>query len=89
MCSIPYLFIGGIHTAVAWWVSGIPFDMIHGVSNLVLMLVLYKPLRRVLEHCVVKNRRKAQSVVIFMDLAYNKSVIMERKTPIISNNELD
>lgn len=55
MCSIPYLFIGGIHTAFAWWVSGIPFDMIHGVSNFVLMLVLYKPLRRVLEHCVVRN----------------------------------
>ena len=35
MCSIPYLFIGGIHTAFAWWVSGIPFDMIHGVSNFV------------------------------------------------------
>lgn len=48
MCSIPYLLIGGIHTAVAWWVSGIPFDMIHGISNFVLMLVLYKPLRRVL-----------------------------------------
>lgn len=57
MCSIPYLFIGGIHTAVAWCVSGIPFDMIHGVSNFVLMLVLYKPLRRVLEHCVVRNDR--------------------------------
>ena len=55
MCSIPYLFIGGIHTAFAWWVSGIPFDMIHGVSNFVLMLVLYKPLRRVLEHCVVRK----------------------------------
>ena len=54
-CSIPYLFIGGIHTAFAWWVSGIPFDMIHGVSNFVLMLVLYKPLRRVLEHCVVRK----------------------------------
>lgn len=55
MCSIPYLFIGGIHTAFAWWVSGIPFDMIHGVSNFVLMLVLYKPLRRVLERCVVRK----------------------------------
>lgn len=55
MCSTPYLFIGEIHTAVAWWVSGIPFDMIHGVSNFVLMLVLYKPLRRVLEHCVVRK----------------------------------
>lgn len=55
LCSIPCLFIGGIHTVFAWWVSGIPFDMIHGVSNFVLMLVLYKPLRRVLEHCVVRK----------------------------------
>ena len=50
MCAVPYLFVGGINTAFAWWVSGIPFDIIHGISNFVLMLILYKPLRKVLEH---------------------------------------
>ncbi|MBS4829541.1 MAG: hypothetical protein KH128_10825 [Firmicutes bacterium] len=56
MCAVPYLFVGGINTAFAWWVSGIPFDIIHGISNFVLMLILYKPLRKVLEHGWKKSR---------------------------------
>ena len=56
MCAVPYLFVGGINTACAWWVSGIPFDIIHGISNFVLMLILYKPLRKVLEHGWKKSR---------------------------------
>ena len=55
LCSIPYLFLSGVHTAFAWWVAGIPFDIIHGVSNFVLMLILYKPLRKVLEYSWKKN----------------------------------
>ena len=43
-CSIVYLFLGGIGTAFASWVSGIPFDLIHCAGNFVLMLVLYRPL---------------------------------------------
>lgn len=49
LCSIPYLFIGGISGAFAWWVAGIPFDLIHCVSNFLLCLVLFLPLRRCLE----------------------------------------
>jgi energy-coupling factor transport system substrate-specific component len=48
LCSIPYFFIGGISTAFAWWVSGIPFDLIHCVSNFLLCMVLFQPLRYVL-----------------------------------------
>lgn len=55
-CAIPYLFIGmadggvknGIYTAFTWWVAGIPYDMIHGVANFVLMLILYKPIRTIM-----------------------------------------
>lgn len=47
LCSIPYFFIGGVQTAVAWWIAGIPWDIVHGVSNFVLCLVLFAPLRRV------------------------------------------
>lgn len=44
LCSIPYFFIGGIHTAFAYWVSGIPFDITHCIGNFVIALVLFKPL---------------------------------------------
>lgn len=44
LCAIPYFFIGGAAMAFANWVSGIPFDIVHCVSNFVLCLILWKPL---------------------------------------------
>jgi hypothetical protein len=44
LCSIPYLFIGGPHMMFTWWVAGIPYDILHGISNFAVCLVLYKPL---------------------------------------------
>ena len=49
LCSIPYLFMGGVKTAVAWWIAGIPWDIVHGVANFVIMLVLYKPMLNVMK----------------------------------------
>lgn len=46
LCAIPYLFIGGPGMAVSYWVSGIPFDLTHCVSNFVLTLALLNPLRK-------------------------------------------
>jgi len=43
-CSIPYYFIGGFATGFAWWIAGIPYDLIHCVANFVIALVLFKPL---------------------------------------------
>ena len=51
LCAIPYFFIGfagggptqGLTQMFAWWVAGIPFDLIHGVSNFAIMLALYRP----------------------------------------------
>lgn len=42
--SLVYLFTGGIHVAFGWWVAGIPFDIIHGVGNFILILCLFSPL---------------------------------------------
>lgn len=39
LCAIPYFFIGGWQMAFSWWVSGIPYDVIHCVSNTVLVFV--------------------------------------------------
>lgn len=49
LCSIPYFFIGGLPTGFAYWVSGIPFDLIHGVSNFALALILFRPLYLLLD----------------------------------------
>ena len=56
LCAVPYFFIGfisggaaqGLRQMFAWWVAGIPFDLIHGASNFVLMLVLYRPIASLL-----------------------------------------
>lgn len=57
LCSFPYVFIGawnggivnGLRMAFAWWVAGIPYDILHGVGNFVLMLVLYHPITGVMK----------------------------------------
>jgi energy-coupling factor transport system substrate-specific component len=46
LCAVPYVFVGGVGMAWAYFVSGIPFDIIHGLSNFVVTLVLFAPLDR-------------------------------------------
>lgn len=48
LCAPVYLFTGGWAFALSWWVSGIPFDLLHCTGNFALALVLFKPLRRVM-----------------------------------------
>lgn len=45
LCALPYLFISGPMGALSWWVAGIPFDVIHCISNFVICLVLFVPMR--------------------------------------------
>lgn len=53
LCSFVYYIIGFIDgnfmMGFTWWIAGIPMDIVHGVSNFILMLVLYKPVRVMLE----------------------------------------
>lgn len=49
LCAPVYLVTGGLSAAIAWWVSGIPYDIIHGISNFIMVLVLFVPLRKVME----------------------------------------
>lgn len=53
--AIPYLFSGGIAAAFSYWIAGIPFDLIHCVSNAVLVLVLWKPLLTLLQNSRTLN----------------------------------
>lgn len=49
LCGIVDVFIGGFGYAVAKWVSGIPFDLMHAGGNFVIALLLFRPLRKLLE----------------------------------------
>lgn len=45
---IPLYFIyGGAAFAISWWISGIPYDIMHGVANFILCLILFNPLMRI------------------------------------------
>ena len=57
LCAIPYGITGalsgglwnGILAAFSWWVSGIPYDLLHCVGNFVIMLTLYRPIRSAMQ----------------------------------------
>ena len=49
LCGIVDLFIGGWAYALTKWASGIPFDVLHCAGNFGIALILFKPLRGVLE----------------------------------------
>lgn len=40
------LLNGGAAAGFAWWVTGIPFDLMHGGGNFLAALLLWRPLRR-------------------------------------------
>ena len=44
-----FFIIGGALFALNWWLSGIPFDLLHCAGNFALALVLFVPLRKLLE----------------------------------------
>ena len=44
LCAIPYGLAGGIYAGLSYWVSGIPFDLIHCIGNFAVALVLFRPL---------------------------------------------
>lgn len=41
-------FFYGIMYGISYWVKGIPLDILHGVSNFIIVILLYKPLVDVL-----------------------------------------
>lgn len=49
LCGIVDMFIGGFGYAVAKWANGILFDITHCVGNFIIALILFNPLRKLLE----------------------------------------
>ena len=56
LCAVADVFIGGVGYAVGKWVTGIPFDITHCVGNFVIGMVLFKPVRELLDK--LYNRMK-------------------------------
>lgn len=54
LCAPVDVVIGGFGYAAAKWVSGIPFDLMHCAGNFVMALLLFVPLRRLLEKLYLK-----------------------------------
>ena len=57
LCGIVDVFIGGVAYAVTKWISGIPFDIAHCAGNFVIALVMFKPLRQLMEKLYRKMGR--------------------------------
>ena len=49
LCAIANVFVGGPGYALAWWISGFSFDLMHCAGNFVIALLLFVPLRKLLE----------------------------------------
>lgn len=43
-----YTISSGFTFAITWWISGVPFDIIHCVANFILCIILFKPITRIL-----------------------------------------
>ena len=58
LCGIVDIFLGGVSYAITKWISGIPFDISHCIGNFFIALVLFNPMRQLLEQQYAKMMRK-------------------------------
>jgi energy-coupling factor transport system substrate-specific component len=63
LTAIPWLVRGGWKTAVAYTVSGLPFDVTHMIANFCLALVLATPLTLLLSRLsdLLTGKKKAET----------------------------
>ena len=47
--AITESFFYGPAYGLAYWINGLTFDLVHGVSNFIIILLLYKPLRKMMD----------------------------------------
>ena len=57
LCGIVDIFIGGFGYALTKWISGIPYDLLHCGGNFVIALLLFDPMRKLLEKLYKKMAR--------------------------------
>lgn len=61
LCALSYWAVGGWGFALSWWISGIPFDILHCLGNFVMALVLFRPCRNVLLRLTGRNSSYLQT----------------------------
>jgi len=44
LCSVPYFITGGVSMGLSWIVAGLQMDIIHGIGNFFVALLLFQPL---------------------------------------------
>ncbi len=49
LCSPVYVVLNGWGFALRWWLAGLVFDALHAIGNSVIALVLFVPMRKLLE----------------------------------------
>lgn len=57
LCTPVYMALDGFDYAMRWWISGFAFDIPHAIGNFVIALVLFYPLRLLLEKLYAKMRK--------------------------------
>ncbi len=55
LCVLSDVPVGGIAFAVTKWINGIPFDLAHCAGNFVIALLLFRPLRRLMQKLYQKT----------------------------------
>ena len=48
-CSVPYFITGGIPMGISYIIGGIGYDLAHCIGNFALLIILYKPLKKVMD----------------------------------------
>ena len=44
LCSVPYFITGGVGMGISWIASGLLMDIIHGIGNFLVTILLFHPL---------------------------------------------
>ena len=57
LCTPVYWVLNGWDYAMRWWISGFAFDIPHAIGNFVIALVLFYPLRQLLEKLYARLRK--------------------------------
>ncbi len=47
--ALSYIVTSGFYAGIAWWIAGIPFDILHCVGNFFIALILFVPLRKIVK----------------------------------------
>lgn len=46
LCALTTVVIGGPKMALSWWITGIPYDLVHGAGNFIVSFLLFAPLTK-------------------------------------------